>query len=117
MPDQVVGPFIMPGVDFETWLLRFDKHGACTSPETRNALLARLQAIPDTPVILFSHGWNNEFTDATGLYAAFLQQLDSHLRTQASDGTAAAFCWRHMAEHLAVMESRPADRCHAVQGE
>lgn len=86
MPDKTAGPFSLPGVDFETWLLRFDKRGACTSPETRKALLARLQAAPDAPVILFSHGWNNEFGDATGLYLAFLTQLDSHMRPHPQKG-------------------------------
>ena len=45
MSDQHVGPIALPGVNFESWLLKFDKVGACISPRTRQALLQRLQAI------------------------------------------------------------------------
>lgn len=83
MPDTSIGRFILSGVELETWLLKFDKAGACVSPQTRKALLARLDAVPDTPVILFSHGWNNEFGDATALYAEFLKQLQSHSKNYA----------------------------------
>jgi hypothetical protein len=79
MPETLIGPVNMAGVELETWLLKFDKTGVCISPHTRAALLKRLDTVPDTPVILFSHGWNNEFGDATTLYAAFLKQLQQHL--------------------------------------
>jgi hypothetical protein len=78
MPAPSIGPIHLNGVELETWLLKFDKSGVCASPQTRAALLARLRAIPDTPIVLFSHGWNNEFGDATQLYAAFLKQLQAH---------------------------------------
>lgn len=81
MPAPSTGAIPLSGVEFETWLLKFDKSGACTSPQTRAALLARLGEIPDTPIVLFSHGWNNEFGDAAGLYAAFLKQLQAHTHT------------------------------------
>jgi hypothetical protein len=80
MPAIATGPTHLDGVEFETWLLKFDKSGVCTSPQTRAALLQRLGAVPDTPIVLFSHGWNNEFGDATGLYAGFLAQLQAHSR-------------------------------------
>ena len=83
MPSEAGGASGLPGVDFESWLLKFDKRGACASPKTRDALLARLQAVPQTPVILFSHGWNNEFGDATALYAAFLRHLQAHFEAGA----------------------------------
>jgi hypothetical protein len=67
------------GVDLETWLIRYDKAGTCTSPKTAQALLKRLERDADRPVILFSHGWNNDFDAATTLYAAFLRQLAIHL--------------------------------------
>ena len=78
MSEQHVGPIDLPGVSFECWLLQFDKHGECTSPQTRQELLQRLPAIGNAPVILFSHGWNNEFVDAKNLYASFLKQLAAH---------------------------------------
>lgn len=84
MPAHPVGPFPLDGVDFETWLIKYDKAGACISPQTRDALLARLDSISAaTPVVLFSHGWNNEFGDAKTLYATFLKHLQAHSRTYA----------------------------------
>jgi hypothetical protein len=86
MSDQHVGPIALPGVNFESWLLKFDKIGACISPRTRQALLQRLQAIGNRPVILFSHGWNNEFDDAAGRYASFMRQLGEHIKTHPLPG-------------------------------
>lgn len=77
MPESV-GSIPLPGVNMETWLLRFDKQGACVSPRNRAALLQKLAADPDRPVILFSHGWNNEYADATDRYAKLLQNLEHH---------------------------------------
>ena len=84
MRSQPIDPSTLPNVDFETWLLKFDKQGVCVSPDTKKELLARLRDIPETPVILFSHGWNNEFSDATALYCAFLQQLERHRQSHPS---------------------------------
>jgi hypothetical protein len=67
-----VGPFPIQGINLETWLVRFDKNGVCSSPRTREALLAALAAKPDSPILFFSHGWNNDFSDALGLYQKFL---------------------------------------------
>jgi hypothetical protein len=63
----------------ESWLIRFDKAGECTSPQTRQALIERLGSAGHPPVILFSHGWNNDFDDATELYRKFLLQLQAHI--------------------------------------
>jgi len=67
------------GVDLETWLIKYDKLGICISPKTAQALLHRLARDTNRPIILFSHGWNNDFDAATDLYAAFLRQLQIHL--------------------------------------
>lgn len=75
MPVASVGPVKLPDVNSETWLVKFDKDGLCTSPQTRQALIARLKEIGNTPVILISHGWNNDFDDASELYRKFLLQL------------------------------------------
>ncbi|MBD8529948.1 MULTISPECIES: alpha/beta hydrolase [unclassified Massilia] len=72
------------GVDTETWLIKFDKHGDCVSPKTREALLERLEAVPDKPVIVFSHGWNNDFDQATERYSGLLKELEKHLAAQHS---------------------------------
>jgi len=59
------------------WLLRFDKDGACVSPETRAALLASLGAQPPGRVVLISHGWNSDFGDAVDLYTRFMRHVET----------------------------------------
>ena len=72
MPDaRQVGPWPMPGIQTETWLIRYDESGACTSPRTRAALIERLRRSPDAPVLLVSHGWNNDFATAVSFYDHF----------------------------------------------
>lgn len=72
------GPYPLEGVRMPTWLLRFDKHGACTSPATREQLLQTLRDAPPSDLIFFSHGWNNDFVEAAELYASFLRQFEAH---------------------------------------
>ena len=79
MPVASVGPVTLLDVHMETWLIKFDKEGECTSPLTRQALVERLAQSGDTPVIVFSHGWNNDFDDATDLYRQFLLRLQEHI--------------------------------------
>jgi hypothetical protein len=73
----ITGPFPLEGVQMPTWLLRFDKHGACTSPSTRAMLLERLRSGAASDVILFSHGWNNDFDDAAAMYSRFLREFET----------------------------------------
>ncbi len=75
--NTTAGPCPLDGVRMPTWLLRFDEHGACTSPVTRAALLSQLASSPSTDLILFSHGWNDDFADATALYAALLRRFEA----------------------------------------
>jgi pimeloyl-ACP methyl ester carboxylesterase len=70
------GPYPLPGVDLETWLIRFDKNGVCSSPKTREALLEKLASKESRPIIFFSHGWNNDFADAVDLYRRFLSEFE-----------------------------------------
>lgn len=78
MPDiRPPGPYPLADVGMECWLVRFDKNGVCSSPNTRAALLDRLQKRETAPVIFFSHGWNNDFADAVKLYTAFLRQFEA----------------------------------------
>ncbi|WGG48504.1 hypothetical protein [Rugamonas sp. DEMB1] len=72
-------------------MLKFDKHGACVSPQTRAAFLARLDNAPNAPVILFSHGWNNDYSDAVALYRDFLLQLQAHWHQYSSGPVAPIF--------------------------
>ncbi|TGD62188.1 hypothetical protein EYC08_16695 [Tabrizicola sp. WMC-M-20] len=55
--------------------LTFDKEGVCTSPQSRTAVVERIRTGGFTDVIFYSHGWNNDWSDATDLYAAFLGRL------------------------------------------
>ena len=79
MPSQKPGPFPLPGVSLESWIVRFDENGVCSSPQTRDALLAKLTAEPQRPIIFFSHGWNNDFSDAIDLYRRFLTHFEEIL--------------------------------------
>ena len=74
----------------ESWLIRFDKDGACTSPKTRDALLNRI-ADKEQPIIFFSHGWNNDFGDAVDLYRRFLSNFEQVAAAQPIDGGPAIF--------------------------
>ncbi len=76
MPSQP-GPYPLPGISMESWVVRFDESGRCVSPKTRSALLAKLAAEPGRPVIFFSHGWNNDFSDAVDLYRRFLVNFEA----------------------------------------
>ncbi len=77
MPAPHMGPVALPGVHMPTWLLRFDKHGASISPQTRAMLLQQLSAAPPGDIVFFSHGWNNDFDDASDLYARFLREYET----------------------------------------
>ncbi len=86
-----VGPFPIQGIGLETWLVRFDKNGVCSSPDTRAALLAALAAKPDSPILFFSHGWNNDFSDAVSLYQKFLTRFQEVLQSNPLQGPAPIF--------------------------
>lgn len=68
---------VLPGVASECWLLKFDEHGDCVSPDTRARLLTELAARPACRILLISHGWNNDFNDAVDLYARFVRQVEA----------------------------------------
>jgi hypothetical protein len=85
------GPYPIPGTTMETWLVRFDKNGVCSSPRTRDALLDNLAVKKDRPIVFFSHGWNNDFADAVDLYRRFLIEFDKVLRTHPIPGNSPIF--------------------------
>jgi hypothetical protein len=81
MSEQIRGAVTIPGVVMPTWVLRYDAAGTCTSPVTRSDLLECLKTHDHSDVILFSHGWNNDFAAACGLYGRFLQAFEQLVRT------------------------------------
>lgn len=89
--DRPASPWPLPGVATESWIIRFDEAGICTSPRTLAAALDRLSQASDSPVLLFSHGWNNDFTDATALYAKFLQDFEKALEVRPLPGPSPIF--------------------------
>ena len=76
MPDPgSVGPYeklsLASGGTVPLYLITFDKEGRCQSPLTLASLLEQVDTGSYTDVHLFSHGWNNVFKDAVGLYRSF----------------------------------------------
>lgn len=86
----VVGPLeyvqLADGRQAPFYVIKFDKRGVCTTPRSRDHLIATLttdqpaaQGITD--VFLFSHGWNNTPSDAIAAYrrwiAGYRRTLDA----------------------------------------
>lgn len=57
------------------YLITFDKNGALTSPNSADHLIAELAAGRGRDVLLYSHGWNNDFQTAIARYDDFLRGL------------------------------------------
>lgn len=66
LPDGTRAPF---------YVVPFDADGACTG--TRTAAGAVADAAGATDVFLFSHGWNNDWSAATGRYYDFLRDYSA----------------------------------------
>lgn len=81
-PVQPTGSYPIDGATMPTWIIRFDERGQCTSPLTAQALCDHLASQPYSDILLFSHGWNTDFSGAVALYrdflAAFRQVCASH---------------------------------------
>ena len=77
MSDKIVGPLkTVPdrfGQDVPLYGLKYDKRGAALSPRTTDHLIAALQNDGITDLILYSHGWNNDFLVASERYETFLR--------------------------------------------
>lgn len=73
---QPTGPFPIDGATMPTWIIRFDERGQCTSPATAQALLDHLKAQSYSDILLFSHGWNTDFSGATALYRDYLAAFE-----------------------------------------
>ena len=73
-----VGPFEMldmgGGRRAPLYLIPFDKKGRCEGPHTLNDLFGAVDSGRFTDVHIFSHGWNNVFKEALGLYREFFME-------------------------------------------
>ena len=75
MPPQLpVGPYrtlqTREGKPFPYYIIPFDKNGVCEGPRTRQQLIDTASTFSD--IFLFCHGWNNDWTVATGRYENFI---------------------------------------------
>jgi pimeloyl-ACP methyl ester carboxylesterase len=78
MPSQLpVGPYRVIQLADETtapyYIIPFDKRGNCVGPLTLQHLLDIVKDDAYTDIFVFSHGWNNDWTVATGRYEDFLR--------------------------------------------
>jgi hypothetical protein len=77
MPDQLpAGPYrtipIDDGQQAPFYIIPFDEQGLCQGPLTQAQMLSTVQVDTYTDIFIFSHGWNNDWSAATGLYNNFL---------------------------------------------
>lgn len=81
MPARLpVGPYRIisgPAGDVPWYMVSFDRNGRCTAPRTSQELVERAASGRYTDVVVFSHGWNNNWTQATARYESF---VDGYLR-------------------------------------
>lgn len=54
------------------YIVPFDKDGICTGPLTQANVFKAIERDKPTDVFLFSHGWNNDWSAATGRYDGFI---------------------------------------------
>ncbi len=70
------GPYrkirLSDGTEIPYYIVPFDKRGICEGPETRKHLLECAHSGGFTDIFLFAHGWNNDWSMATGRYEAFI---------------------------------------------
>ncbi len=59
------------GQQVPLYIIRFDERGECRNEQSREILLAEAGGYSD--VFVFSHGWNNEWSDALGRYRGFFK--------------------------------------------
>lgn len=77
MPSRLpVGPYrqvtLPDGSQCPFYIIPFDKNGTCVGPQTKQHLIDGTGQGAFTDIFLFSHGWNNDWTVATGRYEHFL---------------------------------------------
>jgi hypothetical protein len=76
MPDRLpAGPYRVisgPAGDVPWYMVSFDRNGRCTAPRTAQELVGRAASGQYTDVVVFSHGWNNDWAQATARYESFV---------------------------------------------
>lgn len=81
----IVGPYrqvsLPEGGSASVFIVPFDKDGVCSAPRTRAALIDEVSAADPTHVFLFSHGWNNDWSNAIGRYTNFIDGF-AHMRAE-----------------------------------
>lgn len=65
-------PYRTVGRDNPFWMLQYDKRGASRSPETLAEARRAVRSGDFTDVVVFSHGWNNDWDAATARYDDFV---------------------------------------------
>lgn len=60
--------------DVPMYLLSFDKDGQCKSPRTRERVLSEVRSGAWSDIHVYSHGWNNVFTEAVAHYTEFFSE-------------------------------------------
>ncbi len=77
MPPPAPGPISHEpdcfGQTVPFYALTFDKRGTCTSPQSLDHLIAALAPGGASDLIVFSHGWNNDYATALDRYRDFLR--------------------------------------------
>jgi hypothetical protein len=53
-------------------MVSFDRSGTCTAPRTAQELIERAASGRYSDVVVFSHGWNNDWAQATARYQSFV---------------------------------------------
>jgi hypothetical protein len=74
------GPFkTVPafGGQVPVYILKYDKRGSSASPLSEQHLVSALAGGGFTHVLVYSHGWNNDFPAALRLYEAFLEGVSA----------------------------------------
>jgi hypothetical protein len=75
---EAAGPFKTVhafGRDGPFYLTTYDRQGICTSPAAVDGLIKLLRAGAHRDVLLYSHGWNNDFPTAIAHYDVFLERI------------------------------------------
>ncbi|WP_250003471.1 hypothetical protein [Actinoplanes sp. M2I2] len=79
------GPYriVSAGIGEAPWyMVSFDRGGRCTSPRTAAEIVERAASGAFTDLILFSHGWNNDWTEATERYESFVNGYVAQLASR-----------------------------------
>lgn len=78
-------PPIHPGGETVLRMIRYDSDGHCVSPRTEALTIAEVTGNRFDRVIVFSHGWNNSYTDAKTRYQAWAREAANANRFSGDD--------------------------------